>query len=314
MEKNIVRDVFLSLGTVCFFLFYSSLSHATFNKNDIGVYGAQFLKIPVGAKAIGMGQAQTAIVQDANAIYYNPAGLAQSDQKCGEYMFAQYAGDTSYHWIAVTLPVKRKIHSLGIAIQYLNLGNIDETTVQGNKIGTFNPSDLAVNFSLAQKFLEIPFGINFKFIQTKIKETATAVAVDVGAQYRSKNEKFYFGFSSQNLGSTFQFENEKTKLPIVLRVGSGYQIKKHWLVAADGFFPEDNFPQFAMGTDYQYKILKEMFLSGRIGYHSQGRKEEGWSGIAAGLGFQFTALHLDYAWMPLGNLGEAHRVSLGARY
>ncbi|HRU38780.1 MAG TPA: hypothetical protein P5511_02795, partial [Candidatus Goldiibacteriota bacterium] len=32
-----------------------------------------------GARAIGMGEAFTAIADDATAIYYNPAGLAQLD-------------------------------------------------------------------------------------------------------------------------------------------------------------------------------------------------------------------------------------------
>ena len=36
-----------------------------------------FLKIGVGAKAIGMGESQVADADDLYAIYWNPAGLAQ---------------------------------------------------------------------------------------------------------------------------------------------------------------------------------------------------------------------------------------------
>lgn len=46
----------------------ASTAHAT-------KYAGEFLKIPVGARAIGMGGAFTAIADDATAPYWNPAGM-----------------------------------------------------------------------------------------------------------------------------------------------------------------------------------------------------------------------------------------------
>ena len=40
----------------------------------VGTTVAQFLKIPVGARAQGMGSAFVAVANDATAIYWNPAG------------------------------------------------------------------------------------------------------------------------------------------------------------------------------------------------------------------------------------------------
>ncbi|MBI4064288.1 MAG: hypothetical protein HY401_08330, partial [Elusimicrobia bacterium] len=37
-------------------------------------------------------------------------------------------------------------------------------------------------------------------------------------------------------------------------------------------------------------------------------------GIAAGLGFKHMGLNIDYAFVPFGNLGNTHRVSLGYRF
>ena len=38
-------------------------------------YAGEFLKVPVGARAVGMGGAFTAVADDATAIWWNPAGM-----------------------------------------------------------------------------------------------------------------------------------------------------------------------------------------------------------------------------------------------
>jgi hypothetical protein len=40
-----------------------------------GKNGLAYLKIPIDARAIGMGEAYTAVTEDASAVYWNPAGL-----------------------------------------------------------------------------------------------------------------------------------------------------------------------------------------------------------------------------------------------
>ena len=37
---------------------------------------AQFLNLGFGARALGMGEAYTAVADDISCVYYNPAGLA----------------------------------------------------------------------------------------------------------------------------------------------------------------------------------------------------------------------------------------------
>jgi hypothetical protein len=43
----------------------------------VGTAGAQFLKIGVGARAVGMGETFVAVADDASAIWWNPAGVAR---------------------------------------------------------------------------------------------------------------------------------------------------------------------------------------------------------------------------------------------
>ena len=74
-----------------------------FSGNDAGKAGAQFLKIGVGARAIGMGEAYGAVSNDANAVYWNPAGLNQLESKEVSFMHAVWLEAINYENSTKTL-------------------------------------------------------------------------------------------------------------------------------------------------------------------------------------------------------------------
>ena len=50
----------------------------SFGQYKGGTTAAQFLKIGIGSRATGMGEAYVAMSQDASGLYWNPAGIAQA--------------------------------------------------------------------------------------------------------------------------------------------------------------------------------------------------------------------------------------------
>jgi len=297
----------------------AAISFAAFSEKAAGTRTAQFLKLPVGAKYIAMGEAATAVADDANAIYYNVAGLARVEKKSAEYMYGglllkdKVSGESNpgQHWIAYAMPIEG-IGSAGIAIQLLNVGDISKTDITATSKGTFAPRDLAVNFSYARKLMEIPLGLNIKIVNSKIEESATTVGFDLGAQHMM--DKLMLGFAVQNLGGKLKFETESSKLPILIKLGAGYKAMENWVAALDIVFPEDNSPVLALGTDYMHKISEEISLSGRVGYNTRNRKVDGFNGLNIGVGFWYKMAGLDIAWSPMGDLGQTIRFSVGVKF
>lgn len=321
--KMVGGKVIIALALALGLVGSTSGLQAAFSEKSAGTRAGQFLKLPVGAKAIGMGEASTALTDDVNSIYYNVAGLARLEKKNAEYMYSgiflknKAAGDSNpgYHWVGYAMPISETIGSAGIGLQYFTAGDINETDIRAAKVGTFNPTDMAVNLAYARKVADIPLGLNLKIINSKIKESATTVAVDLGAQYtKLMDSKLNLGFAVQNLGGKLKYETESDKLPVMLRLGSGYKPMENWTAGLDFILPEDSDPILGLGTDYMHKINEDASISGRLGYNSRNRKVDGFNGITIGVGFGFRMATLDYVYSPAGDLASTHRFSLGVKF
>jgi hypothetical protein len=58
--------------------------------------GFTFMRIGVGARPVGMGGAYTAVADDANALFWNPAGLALAPGFCADVTMMKLLQSVSY--------------------------------------------------------------------------------------------------------------------------------------------------------------------------------------------------------------------------
>ena len=92
---------------VCFIgfvLISTSLAQIGSSLTKTGTTSAQFLKIGIGARAIGMGGAFNSIADDISSIYWNPAGLSRISGR-GEVIFdwVDWIMDIRYGFAAFAL-------------------------------------------------------------------------------------------------------------------------------------------------------------------------------------------------------------------
>jgi hypothetical protein len=102
-------------------------------------YAGEFLKIPVGARALGMGSAFTALADDPTAVYWNPAGLIFGSKRQAWAEHAEQFGDLVNHdFLAYGQPLEA---TSGGALQAIGFGFL-RSAVDDIVIRDKDPEDL----------------------------------------------------------------------------------------------------------------------------------------------------------------------------
>ena len=125
---------------------------------------AQFLKIGVGARAVGMGGAYTAVGEDLTAMAWNPAGLAGMEKREVAAMYANLVAETHYSFMGYGQPTK--YGAFGAGLMYLGQGSLDGRDAQGRANGGFTASDMAFGLSFAKKlFPKLGLAVTAKLVR-----------------------------------------------------------------------------------------------------------------------------------------------------
>jgi hypothetical protein len=91
MKKVLIYTMVFLMAAV------GSVFAADFTKT--GSVGAQFLKIAVGSRYQGLGEASVAVVDDAYSLYWNPAGLAYIEGNAITFTNVDWISDISLNYV-----------------------------------------------------------------------------------------------------------------------------------------------------------------------------------------------------------------------
>ncbi len=339
--KKIRGITFLSwLLTIIFFL-ASQINIKAQEVDYSGTSAANFLKIGVGARPMAMGDAAISTVDDPTALYWNVAAITRIDNNLSfAFSTMNWLVDTRNSYLAGVVKLEG-IGSVGLDLQFLDYGKIEETTVYNQK-GTgrfFSASDFAFGFSYARELTDrFSFGIKFKYIRENIANaSADAFGIDVGAVFRTTffQNNLRLAATLSNFGSKMKFGGRdlaiiysvpgnpsgkqipaelttlEWEIPLLFRFGiSNYFINNNdWtiLAAYDILDSRDYDVRHNLGAEIGYK--KTIYLRG--GYKFNYDEVT----YTLGLGIDFTnlidtKLVLDYVFLNYGVFGNFNQFTL----
>jgi len=314
------------------------------NVSKRGTTAANFLEIGVGAKAIAMGGAFTAIADDPSAMYWNVGGIAKYGRTSFFFNHSEWIANTNFDFIAGIFPIS-SFATVGVSVTALTMSDMQVTTVLEPE-GTgqmFDAGDYAFSLAFAMNLTDrFSIGINPKFVHQFIWDmSANGFAIDLGVLYNTPFDAVTIGFSMTNFGPKMNIDGQNNRvlydydpsssgnnervpakletsewaLPLNFRLGAVYRAvnseNHNLLLAVDAQHPNNNYESINVGFEYmlfrRYAIragYKTLFLSD---------SEESLT-LGAGLNYPIfgnVMIHIDYAFADFGILENVHKFSLG---
>jgi hypothetical protein len=288
----------------------------------VGTVGGQFLKIGIGARASGMGDAFTSIADDASAAFWNPAGLARLKGNTIAVHHAAWPAQLDLNAASYAFGLGFMPGMFAVNLRALSMSpelRTDTTHPDGDG-RFFDAGDVLIGMSYARSLTDkFSAGINVNFIQETLADyKASSVSFDLGVLYDTGYRSLRLGMAIANIGSEMQFiesTGESVKLPIVFRLGSSInflQTGAHTVLGAVEFsHPPDNAERGNVGVEYGFRNF--FFLRGghKFNYDTEG--------LTAGAGVEFpasesAAARIDYAYNDFKTLGTVHRFSVELQF
>lgn len=318
--------------------------------NKVATTAAQFLKVEVGARALAMGGCFGALANDASALYWNPAGIAQLNDFELTLTHTRWIAGITNGFVGIALPLDKN-NIFGLSFKYQTMGEMEQTTIEQPQ-GTglyFNARDIAIGISYARPMTSyLQFGVTTKMVHQSIwNETAMGLAVDLGLLLDTGIKGTKLAMILTNFGTDLQFDGrdlirgydqlpesasnpdteaklstEGWPLPTNLRVSIMNEIvgsndaffpsaDSRVLVIIDATHPNDNPEHYNFGIEYG--LYNSYFI--RTGY--RGNTDEEGLTFGAGIDFKIAnniRLLIDYAYADFGVFDYVQHFTLGLKF
>ncbi|MFI5347830.1 MAG: PorV/PorQ family protein [Elusimicrobiota bacterium] len=303
------------------------LPDGAFSSKAAGSTGAAFLRDPFGARAAAMGGVMAASAEGAESLFQNPAALARLEPESPSEIALGYDAlvESAYQGSAAYARPLGRDGALGAG--FVDQSQSAQTTYDalGNSNGKFTPMDLAAGVGYARRVGPVSIGAGVKAIRSTLSTlNGTTGAVDFGVLARHVTDlgegPLDLGGAVSNLGPPLKLGSTADPLPMRARAGALWHATPNFDAALDLVFPVDQDPYFTMGLEARFPAAminsaRPWSAALRAGYdQNRGRDVDGFAGASIGGGLDLSSFRVDYAWVALGALGSANRITLAFRF
>jgi hypothetical protein len=294
-----------------------------------------FLKIGVGARAAAFGEAFVPVADDATALHWNPAGLADLTQQHAHVSHTEWPADINYDNAIYAHPGLLG-GAIGVHIASLRT-TLDYTTEQEplpQPGRTFGYSDWLLGVGYARQFTDrFTVGLGAKYLREDLgSQVGGSVlhswALDMGTVFRLSYRNFRVSMAWTNFGPEFQppggFQSAGP-VPSDVRYASfspasvfafGVAMEpiqhKHYRLLTSLQFdhPADATELIKGGAEFWLDDIVAL----RAGWNPRADTMTWAAGFGLRGSLKGTVLHADYAYTDGGDLGRVDRFSLEVEF
>lgn len=273
------------------------------------------LKAGVGARALGMGSSFTAIADNSDAPYWNPAGLSQIKHNEISAMQTKLSTDADHYYVSYVTPFL--YGGLGISWIQIGMGSITQTGTTDayndiQNLGIFSYFSNAYMLAYGQNITDnLSFGITAKYLTSDMPglvsvegASAWGYSVTPGLLYKPTKE-LSIGFKIDELVNLQKWGTDTEEIaPSKYRLGIGYRLGvMGYPVLLSGDISQINKAGYAAESGVGAELTMGN-LAFRLGTSD--------STLTAGAGLGTEHVRIDYAYVTQTALTQdnVHRVSL----
>lgn len=222
-----------------------------------------FLRIAPDARSSGMGEVGTAIADDINAIFWNPAGLAyhdfinpevENDRDLIPYRqialsfspwLPQFHADLFYSYATFGHFFEDLDGTVAFNFIFMNLGEFTRTDETGKILGKFISNEFSLGLSYGTIIApDLGIGFQLRYIQSNLApinlgEKGAGIGIsggfDLGILWKPQTlnilgldlgDRIALGANLQNIGPKVTYKSESDPLPTTLRLGTAVTFVK----------------------------------------------------------------------------------------
>lgn len=338
---------------VCAFILLLLLPMTVWGIERVGTTSFQFLKVPVGVRGIGMGNAFIAGAADASAVYWNPAGLGWVTKRELMLSHINMPADIQYDNLAFVLPFSASIGTFGVNVGVLHMDDLlVRTPARPEGTGELiTASDIAVGLSYSRQISNrFTFGVQARYVREELASLVSdGFTFDAGLQYQTDFRSLRLGMVIQNFGADTGFDGnfldyrtasttggqpqtqdfDTAPLPITFKTGVIADLESMFGLDLGENMKGNIAGQFEHPADNQERLNGglELIFSERLalrgGYNFNYDTDSFTLGFGVNVPFsgEKNVLRVDYAYADLGDLtdtstfmNQPHRFSLSFQF
>ncbi|MGE5313234.1 MAG: PorV/PorQ family protein [Acidobacteriota bacterium] len=307
--------------------------------------GFKFLNVATDPRAVGMGEAVTAIEGGSSSMFFNPAAMARmtsfADAQVGQ---TNWIADIKHIYGSIAFaPSGGDYGVLGFTFQSVDYGEIlatirnDAAPGGFQDVGNIKPKAMAVGIGYARALSDrFSVGGNVRYTMQDLggsintiskgvlgdaKENKKSVAAfDFGMYYKTGIKSLDFAVSIRNFSTEVKYERESFQLPLIFRVGLSFNMMDlvtdskdadKFVVSVDATHPRDFSEQINVGGEYVFMKI----LALRAGYMFNNDEY----GFTAGAGVKLAqenwgGIGVDYSYTKFTEFGNVNRLAVSLSF